>query len=309
MASAIAVPQAPTTAVDLCQNAEAVKGAKPSDFDAADYVMEPKWDGWRVLAHVTEDGVDLFTRTASPQNGKLLDIEAEVGQLPPGTWIDGEVVSLEERDGLVVHEWGSVQKCLGAGVAKARLRAETMTFIAFDLIAHAGIDARSVSFGRRRQLLEAIFDKYEWEKVRLSPQLAPDDDTLAKLIEGGFEGAVVKPLASTYHSGQKTTMAGTKLKPQETLDFVVMGYKPGQNGFTGMVGAIEFGAYDADGELVGVGRCSGMDMATRKKLTANEDAYLGAVIEVKHMGKLGDHYRHPQFKRFRPDKPATECKA
>jgi ATP-dependent DNA ligase len=97
------------------------------------------------------------------------------------------------------------------------------------------------------------------------------------------------------------------------MDVVVTGYKPGENGFAGMVGAIEFGQYDSDGVLVGRGRCSGMTLDERHAVTANQEEYLGRVFEVKYMGLFPAHsgrphgaLRHPQFLRWRPDKDATE---
>lgn len=301
--------QAPTSPIDLCQNAEAAKGGNLSLAPYADgWVLEPKFDGWRILAHVTEEGVNLYTRTAASQQGKLLEVEAELSQLPVGTWIDGEVVGVSLKDGMVVHEWNAVQKCLGCSdLTKARARAQSLSYVAFDLIAHAGIDARSVAFAKRRELLEAIFAKYEWERVILAPQVDPTDTALEQFIAQGFEGGVCKALSAPYASGQRGA-GQVKFKPQENRDFVIMGYKPGESGFEGLVGAIIFGAYQ-DGKLTEVGRCSGMDMATRIRLTKNEDTYIGAVIEVAHMGKLGTHYRHPQFKRFRSDKPAEQCLA
>lgn len=312
MPTAVATPAAPTSPVDLCQNAEKPKGKTMPPIDQVvgigNWTLEPKYDGWRILAHVTEDGVELFTRTAASQSGKLLEVEAELAQLPAGTWVDGEVVGVAMEGELVVHEWNAVQKCLGCSdLVKARARATSLTYVVFDLIAHAGIDARSVAFSKRRQLLEAIFAKYEWENVILTPQVEPSDEALEKFIAQGFEGGVCKSLDAPYASGQRGR-GQVKLKPQDTRDFVVIGYKPGENGFTGMVGAIEFGAYDESGKLVPVGRCSGMDMATRQKITKHEAEYLGTVIEVAHMGYMNEGYRHPQFKKFRPDKPATECK-
>jgi ATP-dependent DNA ligase len=85
-----------------------------------------------------------------------------------------------------------------------------------------------------------------------------------------------------------------------------MGYKEGQNGFTGMVGAIVFGQYDETGALTERGRCSGMDLATRREISENRDGFLGSVIEVAHHGVIKNKLRHPQFKRFRPDKNAEQ---
>jgi bifunctional non-homologous end joining protein LigD len=305
MSTAIAVPPAPTSPTNLVHKAEAKKGLTASTFDPTKYVLEPKYDGQRVLVYVAEDGVHVFSHTGTIHNGKLPKIEAEFARLPAGTWIDGEAVAFTIDGDFVVHEWGSVQKCLGASQPKAVTLEHTITFVAFDLISHAGIDARSLPFQKRRDLLEAIFAMREWERVILTPQTPPSDEALSQLLAQGFEGGVVKSLASPYLSGGRGG-GQFKLKPQETDDFVVVGYKPGENGWKGLVGAIKFGGY-RDGKLVEVGRCSGMDMATRLRISKSPKEYLGRVVEVAHMGRMKDGYRHPQWKRWRPDKDAKEC--
>lgn len=301
----MSIPAAPTSPQGLVHKAQAVKGISAASFDPAKYVMEPKYDGWRLLIYIGEDGVHLFSHTGTNHNGKLPALEAEFAKLPAGTWIDGEAVAFKVDGEFVVHEWGSVQKVLGANVTKAATLADTITFVAFDLISHANIDARSLPFRRRRELLEAIFAKYDFDAAILTPQMPPSEAGLTSLVAQGFEGAVVKALDSTYQSGARGA-GQTKLKPQETSDFIVVGYKPGESGFTGMVGAIIFGAYH-DGKLVEVGRCSGMDMRTREALTKDPKKYLGRVFECAHFGYMKDAYRSPQWKRWRPDKDATEC--
>lgn len=312
MATAVAVPTAPTSPIDLCQKAEKPAGQKMPPIahliGSGAWTLEPKYDGWRLLAHVTDAGVHLYTHTGNVQDGKLLEVEAELAQLPPGTWIDGEAVALTLEGDTVVHEWNAVQKCLGCSdLVKARARAEAISFVAFDLISHAGIDARSLPFAKRRDLLERIFAAHEWERVMLTPQVAPLEENLAAFVAQGFEGGVLKSLTAPYASGQRG-QGQLKLKPQDTEDFVVMGYKEGENGFAGLVGALVFGSFE-DGKLVERGRCSGMDMATRIRISNDRKGHLGKVIEVAHMGMIGEGYRHPQFRRWREDKSPAECVA
>jgi ATP-dependent DNA ligase len=120
---------------------------------------------------------------------------------------------------------------------------------------------------------------------------------------------MVKWLDAPYGSGKRGA-GWWKLKPQATVDVVVMGYKPGEGSFEGLVGAIMFGQYD-NGKLIYRGKCSGMDLTERYDFTENADDYIGTVIEVAHMGLMEPSseyplgaFRHPQFKRTRPDRNA-----
>lgn len=299
-------PAAPTSADGLAQNAKAIKSV--TEACLKDAVLEPKLDGWRLLAHVHEDGVAVYSRSAKSYTGRLPQIEEELAALfPAGSWIDGEAVAIRIEDGLVINDWGQAQSALSSGAGKAQAAADAITFMAFDLIAYDGMDIRSLPFAKRRSALERIFDGEDTERVQLNAQVEPTDANHDALIAQGFEGSMLKSLSAPYGSGKRGA-GWFKLKATATIDAVVMGYKEGKDGFAGMIGAIIFGQYDEDGTLVERGSCSGMDMRTRKQISADPDGHLGRVLEVAHMGAMpSGGLRHPQFKRWRKDKPAEEC--
>jgi ATP-dependent DNA ligase len=134
-------------------------------------------------------------------------------------------------------------------------------------------------------------------------------ETYAAYTLAGGEGMMVKNTTARY-VGKRST-AWLKVKVEETLDAVITGYKPGQGKYFGTIGAIVFSQFDADGNLVERGACSGMDDATRYEIGNNRDEFLGKVIEVKHFGYVSeaevDGLRHPNFVRFRTDKAAKDC--
>lgn len=303
---------APESAKNLAQNADKPKaGLTPDSYaDNPRFIGEPKMDGWRLLVHVADDGVHLYTRAGNSKDGSLPNIEAEIGeQLPAGTWLDGEAVAMTIEDGKVKEDWGTVQSVLGSGTAKAAAQSEKITYVVFDLISHGGYDARSLPYAKRRSLLESLFAKTSFSsRIQIAAQVQVSDNSVDALLAQGFEGMVIKDREARYASGQRGK-GWIKIKPSDNLDVVVTGFKAGQNGFTGMVGAVEFGAYDEQGNLVNTGRCSGMDMKVRQDMTDNPEKYIGTVIEIQHMGKMPTGgYRHPQFKKHRTDKPTTDCK-
>lgn len=92
---------------------------------------------------------------------------------------------------------------------------------------------------------------------------------------------------------------------KHTSDVVITGYEPGKGKYAGTVGAIVFGQYLRNGGWTTLGTCSGMDDKLRRSLS-HED--LGKVIEIEHCGREpSGAFRHPQFKRFRPDKDPESC--
>jgi bifunctional non-homologous end joining protein LigD len=291
-------------------NADAPKKAAPKSaslvqtYAPGTWTMEPKYDGIRVLAHVKDGEVDFFTRTGNKQNGKLPHVEAELlAAFPANTWLDGEVVQFGENGTQV---WGGAQSCIGSSVAKAAIASVNCTYVVFDCMAYDGLDIRPLPLEGRRQVLDTHLSE-EGEYIMASPQFDPQDTLYDMWLERGYEGAMVKRLDSAYSSGVRSKN-WIKLKANDLADVVVMGYKPGESSFAGMIGAVEFGQYDDQGNLVNRGRCSGMDMATRRDITANQTEYIGRVFSCSYMTIMpSGALRHPQFKKWRDDKPAEDC--
>jgi ATP-dependent DNA ligase len=85
--------------------------------------------------------------------------------------------------------------------------------------------------------------------------------------------------------------------------------------YMGWPGAVEFGVWKTmdwnnDLQLVKIGECRGFSDAELEYIKNNKENLLGAVIEVRAQRlenpTIGS-IRHPQFNRWRPDKPAYEC--
>jgi bifunctional non-homologous end joining protein LigD len=292
----------------LAQNAASGKKGYPT---GPDYIMEPKWDGWRIIAHVLENEVHFYSRSGKSYNGKLPLIEAELLSVrigddgeakrlfPAGTWLDGEVVAITMVEGKVVNEWKVAQSVLtkvGADAAAAKL-----TYMVFDLIAHRDIDARPLALIDRKVLLDRLFENEDLNAVQLSPMREASEEVASAMIALGYEGAVVKQLNRPYGSDKREGGGWIKVKPNITIEGVVMGFKPGENGFKGMIGAVIFGQYE-NGKLVEKGKCSGMDMKTRQDMTANPAKYVGTVIEVGLVSELGGAGNPPQYRRHRLDR-------
>lgn len=293
----------------LAQNAEATKDVA-SIIAAEGCVMELKLDGIRLLAHVTDTGVEFWTRSGKSATGKLPHVAADLAHLPAGTWLDGEIVSIQMReDGSVEHHWGTAQSVMGSGTDRAARMSHVLTYVVFDVLAIGGTDARSLPLSKRRGLLEQMFDGGEFKSCSLIPQMDASDEACAAIIAAGFEGVIVKRLNAPYASGQRGR-GFYKIKATDTVDAVIMGYQPGEGKYDGQLGALLLGQYDASGALVQVAKASGMTDAERLTMSQNPDAYIGQVCEFRHMGQMPTGgFRHPVFFRMRPDKAAAECVA
>lgn len=271
-----------------------------------DAILEPKYDGIRLLIHRAADGVKLYARSGNSKTGKLPAIEAELAALPVDTWLDGEAVAFN-ADG--TQDWGGAQSCLGSTAGNG---SEKIRLVIFDLLAHGGLDARSLPLRNRRELLDAVIASGNFTRVEASTTLPATEESHEALLELGFEGSMVKHLDAAYQSGRRSP-SSLKLKSTDTVDAVITGFKPGAPdswiAAEGLIGAIEFEHYAEDGTAI-PGRCSGMTVAKRREISADRDALINTVIEVSYMTRMpSGTLRHPQYKRLRTDKTAAECRS
>lgn len=292
-----------------------------------EYVAEPKFDGFRLVAHLTRECVEFYTREGKRQDGKLPHVEFALMQMwPLGTILDGEIVALTQDDeGHVSNNFELVQSVMLSKPERAReriveLRAQgtPITYMVFDCLQNQDMDLRECSLKFRKGVLDTTWVLQEPDEMvlALAPLFPAKDYVLEACVEKGFEGIVIKDFDSVYASGSRGK-GWYKFKPQTTVDVVVLGFTPGDGKYKDTVGAIIFGQPAPDEMVHEVlpeyahmgcivrGQCSGMTDAFRYALSPND---IGRTMEIKHHGLMhgGVKFRHPQFNRWRDDKPANQ---
>lgn len=288
------------------QLAMPLKGTSMSSV--ASYAMEPKYDGARLLVVKRGDDITCETRTGHDHSHKFDHIINALRGIDGDFVLDGEVVDIKAvvniggKD-VPLSRWAGVQSVLSSSGKK-----NSLAFIVFDCLVADGKDLRMVPDILRRKKAQELVDIAESEHVLLTVRWNKYDDAIYdELVAAGAEGAILKNQLAPYRSGRRPTQTWVKLKPVATADVVIMGYKPGEGSFKGLVGAVEFGQYK-NGRLVARSRCSGMDFALRKDMTDNGSKYIGRVMEVRYMGLTEDgSFRHPVFSRLRDDKSPEMC--
>src|SRR3712207_5342456 len=110
---------------------------------------EPKWDGFRCLAFVDEDGVDLRSRHGRPLARYFPEVAGPLASLPPGTIVDGELV-VPAGDRL---DFTALLQRLHPAASRVQplSRATPAAFIAFDLVVVVGTDLTKRGFGERSE--------------------------------------------------------------------------------------------------------------------------------------------------------------
>ena len=296
-----------------------------SDADEAltrpGWLHEPKLDGYRALAFVTEGRVTLRSRSGLDITASFPAIVAELAQQPLQPMIlDGELVTFENGR----PSFNAMQKRAQLSTARELGEAEQSlptVFYAFDLLHLLGLNLRGAPYeNRRRYLNQCLFPLAHLQPVHAET----DAYTLYQAsIAAGLEGIVSKKADSVYESGRRSR-SWLKVKAVQTAEFVVGGFTTGEGHRRDGFGALLLGYGDDHGELRYAGHVgSGFDDATvadlRRRLDKlgvaespfSDTADLHAptqwvrpvlVAEVQyHEWTPGQHVRSPVFLRLRGD--------
>jgi bifunctional non-homologous end joining protein LigD len=285
--------------------------AVDAPFDDDAWLFEVKWDGYRALVTVHEDG----TVEAASRNGNdllkrfadLRDIGAAFTSLP--VLVDGEACALDAN---------------GVSSFERLTAGDPVTFVAFDCLYAGGRDLRELPLEERKAELARIVVTNRG--VLVSDHVIGTGKALFALAEQrGLEGIIAKKRDSTYRSAR--TQTWKKIKAQHAQEFAVGGWtepRAGRKGF----GALLLGYYDGDAFTYVGSVGSGFDAndlsAITKTLRAAEidtspfttkpktattahfvEPRLVAQVRFTEWTRDGS-LRHPVFLGFRDDKAARD---
>jgi ATP-dependent DNA ligase len=288
-----------------------------------DYCYEIKLDGFRCLAFVDGEEINLQSRNGRPLGRYFPELE-----LPPGRYVlDGEIV-VRGADGR--EDFDALgQRIHPAASRIERLAGETpAVYVAFDLLAVDDESLLDRPFAERRAELERLLaaDGFASAPVELMQTVGSAEEAAAWLEHA--EGAIAKERSAPYRPGERKGMV--KVKRVRTIDAVLVGWRPGKEPET--VGALILGLYDGE-ELRVVGHCSGLSAAEKRRLvtflapyesgergsadpsrwSAGKDLEWVAlrpelVVEIDFDHVSAGRIRHgAKLRRWREDKPPREC--
>jgi bifunctional non-homologous end joining protein LigD len=156
------------------------------------WVLEPKFDGWRVIVAV-DDTVRVWTRRGHELTARLPELAGLAEVIEPSVVLDGELVAGQGRAG---DFYGVLPR------VAARTRRVPLTFVAFDVLAYDGpvIDE---PYRQRRALLDGL--ALHGPAWCTTPQLHGSVvDVLAACQQHDVEGIVAKRVESSYRPGERS---------------------------------------------------------------------------------------------------------
>lgn len=222
------------------------------------WIIETKFDGYRLLARIVDATVHLITRNGHDWTRKLASLAKEVEKLDISEgWLDGEIVVL--RDGL--PDFNALQNAIDGR------HNDAIIYFLFDVPYWEGRDLRRVPLRERRAHLARLVDDRS-DRVRFSESFdVPAAQVFQAAAELGLEGLVFKRANSVYTSSRSADWLKAKCRLRQ--EFVVCGFADRQ-GAPGEIGSLLL-AVNEDGQLcyagsVGTGWDSKTAAALRTKL-------------------------------------------
>ncbi|HEV2262166.1 MAG TPA: non-homologous end-joining DNA ligase [Candidatus Rubrimentiphilum sp.] len=296
-------------------------------FDDDDWFFEIKWDGYRAICTVRENG----NMTLVSRNG--LDFLHQFPELKElrNAWttlpivVDGEIVSLDEKGR------SSFQRLQGSfnrnrpSARSAESKKYPLTYVAFDLLYADGKDFRKLPLEERKERLQrAIADD---ELVLYSKHVVGRGCAFFEQAQRQqLEGIIGKLRTSIYQ--ERRTRDWVKIKAQLMQECVIGGFTEPRGSRKGF-GALLLGLYDKK-KLYYVGHVGtgfntkllALLTARLKKLERKTSPFANEVVsnmkahwvepklvaQVRFTEWTRDNYmRQPAFLGLREDKDPKEC--
>lgn len=215
-------------------------------FDDPAWAFELKWDGYRALVHIDEDGaVTIASRSGNDFTQKFAELGALAGAFSERPVIvDGEIVVLDAEG---KPSFGALQERLDRFGRSAPGNAP-VTFVVFDALYGNGRDLREEPLERRKEILASMLTGRG--PAMLSKHVVANGTDLYELAKSrGLEGIVGKRLASPYV--ERRSRDWVKIKAQRRTEVAIGGWTEGR-GSRKHFGALLMGVY-AEGGFVYAG--------------------------------------------------------
>ncbi len=288
--------------------------------EGGDWLHEIKYDGYRLLCHLNDGNVQLYTRNANNWTDRFPAIAEAAGRIEADSAVlDGEVVALDENG--ISHFQALQQSLKGKG--------RKLYYYLFDALYLDGEDLRRKPLSERKERLKALLERSDLsDTIRYSDHVEGQGRAFHKsACERGLEGIISKRASRPYR--ERRTRDWVKVRCIQEQEFVIVGYTEPKGSRIGF-GSLLLGLYE-DGELMYRGRAgTGYDDETlrslSKKLKRLERETPAVTIEQEGIDVRDVHWvepklvvevaftewtrddvlRHPTFRGLREDKPAEE---
>ncbi len=229
-------------------------------FHSNSHLFQLKWDGVRMLAFVTRDGVFLQNRRGRDKTLQYPELAVLKDFFSPEQecLLDGELVVLQQG----VPSFSRILRrdfCRQEQKIKALTRKYPVIYCIFDIMFLSGDDLLSCPFSERQEILKTI--SFAGDLFYVNENFQDGLNLYEQVKAKGLEGVVAKEKDSLYLPGMRSRK-WLKIKPRRQ-QLTVLGGMVVKNG---LPASLLLGAYQ-DGSLLYVGRAgSGINSAVQQEL-------------------------------------------
>ncbi len=296
-------------------------------FDKPDWIYEVKWDGYRALAYIDLENVELSSRNNKSFTEKFYPLTDAFKKSNLNAVLDGEILVLD-KDGKA--NFGALQNW--------RSEADgSLVFYAFDILWYEGKNVMALPLSERKEILKAVLPTTD-DQIRLSQTFLSNGlDFFAAAEKMQLEGIMAKNAQSPYLPDARSK-DWLKIKVSQRQEVVIGGYTKNE-GSAKPFSSLLLGVYKK-GKLEYVGKVGTgfteklqREMLEKFKPIVTHSSPFGfepdinkpsrfrpnppkasaiwlepeLICEVSFTEITSDGvFRHPSFKGMRPDKKPTD---
>lgn len=230
----------------------------------AEWLYEPKWDGFRALVFRDRDELYLQSRDGKPLDRYFPELAEPLRRsLPQRCVLDGEIVIAAH--GTLDFEALLLRIHPAASRVAMLAQQSPASYVAWDLLAIDDESLLGMPQAERRRRLERALAAAR-PPLHLTPMTRDRElagDWFARFEGAGLDGVMAKDPAAVYEPGKRRML---KIKHTRTADCVVAGFRWHKNGVGSHVGSLILGLYDEDRVLHHVGVTSSFTWDRRAAL-------------------------------------------
>ena len=162
-------------------------------FDEEGWVYEVKWDGYRALAFMRKEKVELRSRNNKSFNEKFYPVYAALKEMKLDAVIDGEIIVANDKG---ISDFGKLQNWRSEADGELK-------FYAFDLLWLDGYSLMHLPLSERQEKLASILPQHPI--IHISQSFPTSGTEFFKAAEKmGLEGIMAKKTDSPYEPGLRS---------------------------------------------------------------------------------------------------------
>ncbi|HMG82684.1 MAG TPA: DNA ligase D [Ferruginibacter sp.] len=253
-------------------------------FDEDGWLYEVKWDGYRTVAFINKDKVELKSRNDKSFNKKFYPIYDAVKRLGFDAVLDGEIVVLDDKG---KSDFGDLQNW------RSEADGELFYYV-FDILWLNGKDLTKLTLAERRAILKDTIRNEG--AIRVSENFKEKGTVFFEMAKKlGLEGIMAKKSDSLYHEGVRSD-DWLKIKSNKGQEVIIGGFTKNDDS-SKLFSALLVGVFDK-GKLQYTGKIgTGFNEATQAAMMKQFKPLITTKIPFVETPDIN------KPSRFRPDPP------